>query len=228
MCPPSTPSSSPTPKNSPVDTVQAVGRALRQAPGADKRPRRPVYLTPGEDPDDLRRGRLHPAVAHRAGPARPLTTRLDARLADHVPPAHHAARRPRSPAALRPPHPDRGSRTRPVPAGTGPQERRMAPRPHRSPPLPPHPPPPRRPPDLRRPGTATPWAAGRPGSATSTPAAHSTRPAPTPWNASASSGTPASRPSTAAWPTPPPTQPATATSPSPSTRPTTPTRWGAG
>ncbi|KOU41723.1 helicase, partial [Streptomyces sp. WM4235] len=43
------------PKNSPVDTVQAVGRALRQSPGAGKKATLivPVYLTPDEDPDDL-------------------------------------------------------------------------------------------------------------------------------------------------------------------------------
>ncbi|MFD0391793.1 helicase associated domain-containing protein [Streptomyces nogalater] len=43
--------------------------------------------------------------------------------------------------------------------------------------------------------TGYPWAAGSPGSATSTPPAPSTRPAPKPLNASASSGIPASRPS---------------------------------
>ncbi|WP_405474895.1 hypothetical protein [Streptomyces sp. NBC_00009] len=43
------------PKNSPVDTVQAVGRALRQQPGAGMKATLvvPVYLTPDEDPDDL-------------------------------------------------------------------------------------------------------------------------------------------------------------------------------
>lgn len=72
------------PKNSPVDTVQAVGRALRQTPGAGKRATLivPVYLTPGEDPDDLLGADAYTPLWHTIQALRAHDDRLEARLAD--------------------------------------------------------------------------------------------------------------------------------------------------
>jgi superfamily II DNA or RNA helicase len=72
------------PKNSPVDTVQAVGRALRQNPGAGKRATLvvPVYLTPGEDPDDLLGADAYTPLWRTIQALRAHDNRLDARLAD--------------------------------------------------------------------------------------------------------------------------------------------------
>ncbi|WP_419669115.1 Helicase associated domain protein [Streptomyces sp. 2-1] len=72
------------PKNSPVDTVQAVGRALRQDPGAGKKATLivPVYLTPGEDPDDLLGADAYTPLWRTVQALRAHDDRLDARLAD--------------------------------------------------------------------------------------------------------------------------------------------------
>ncbi|MEU9456756.1 Helicase associated domain protein [Streptomyces sp. NPDC048277] len=72
------------PKNSPVDTVQAVGRALRQQPGAGKKATLvvPVYLTPGEDPDDLLGADAYTPLWRTIQALRAHDDRLDARLAD--------------------------------------------------------------------------------------------------------------------------------------------------
>jgi superfamily II DNA or RNA helicase len=72
------------PKNSPVDTVQAVGRALRQQPGAGKKATLvvPVYLTPGEDPDDLLGADAYTPLWHTIQALRAHDDRLHARLAD--------------------------------------------------------------------------------------------------------------------------------------------------
>ncbi|MER5905140.1 Helicase associated domain protein [Streptomyces mirabilis] len=72
------------PKNSPVDTVQAVGRALRQTPGAGKKATLivPVYLTPGEDPDDLLGADAYTPLWRTVQALRAHDDRLDARLAD--------------------------------------------------------------------------------------------------------------------------------------------------
>ncbi|MFJ2008087.1 DEAD/DEAH box helicase [Streptomyces chartreusis] len=72
------------PKNSPVDTVQAVGRALRQQPGAGKKATLvvPVYLTPGEDPDDLLGADAYTPLWHTIQALRAHDNRLEARLAD--------------------------------------------------------------------------------------------------------------------------------------------------
>ncbi|MGQ4375000.1 Helicase associated domain protein [Streptomyces sp. SAS_267] len=72
------------PKNSPVDTVQAVGRALRQQPGAGKKATLvvPVYLTPGEDPDDLLGADAYTPLWHTIQALRAHDDRLEARLAD--------------------------------------------------------------------------------------------------------------------------------------------------
>lgn len=72
------------PKNSPVDTVQAVGRALRQHPGAGKKATLvvPVYLTPGEDPDDLLGADAYTPLWHTIQALRAHDDRLEARLAD--------------------------------------------------------------------------------------------------------------------------------------------------
>ena len=84
------------PKNSPVDTVQAVGRALRQQPGAGKKATLvvPVYLTPGEDPDDLLNADAYTPLWRAIQALRAHDDRLEARLADPrthrptVPPAN--------------------------------------------------------------------------------------------------------------------------------------------
>ncbi|MFI0162111.1 Helicase associated domain protein [Streptomyces albidoflavus] len=72
------------PKNSPVDTVQAVGRALRQQPGAGKKATLvvPVYLTPGEDPDDLLGADAYTPLWRTIQALRAHDDRLEARLAD--------------------------------------------------------------------------------------------------------------------------------------------------
>ncbi|MEU6527302.1 Helicase associated domain protein [Streptomyces sp. NPDC046924] len=72
------------PKNSPVDTVQAVGRALRQTPGAGKKATLvvPVYLTPDEDPDDLLGADAYTPLWRTIQALRAHDDRLDARLSD--------------------------------------------------------------------------------------------------------------------------------------------------
>jgi predicted helicase len=67
------------PKNSPVDTVQAVG----QQPGAGKKATLvvPVYLTPGEDPDDLLGADAYTPLWHTIQALRAHDDRLEARLA---------------------------------------------------------------------------------------------------------------------------------------------------
>ncbi|SOD65137.1 Helicase conserved C-terminal domain-containing protein [Streptomyces sp. 1222.2] len=72
------------PKNSPVDTVQAVGRALRQKPGAGKKATLvvPVYLTPDENPDDLLGADAYTPLWRTIQALRAHDDRLDARLSD--------------------------------------------------------------------------------------------------------------------------------------------------
>ncbi|MFF9150436.1 Helicase associated domain protein [Streptomyces sp. NPDC014861] len=72
------------PKNSPVDTVQAVGRALRQQPGAGKKATLivPVYLTPDENPDDLLGADAYTPLWRTIQALRAHDSRLEARLAD--------------------------------------------------------------------------------------------------------------------------------------------------
>jgi superfamily II DNA or RNA helicase len=72
------------PKNSPVDTVQAVGRALRQHPGAGKKATLvvPVYLTPDEDPDDLLGADAYTPLWRTIQALRAHDDRLKARLSD--------------------------------------------------------------------------------------------------------------------------------------------------
>jgi len=87
------------PKNSPIDTVQAVGRALRQAPGAGKKATLvvPVYLTPGEDPDDLLSADAYTPLWHTIQALRAHDDRLEARLAD--PRTHRPTIPPKDPDA---------------------------------------------------------------------------------------------------------------------------------
>ncbi|MER7568353.1 Helicase associated domain protein [Streptomyces sp. NPDC097941] len=87
------------PKNSPVDTVQAVGRALRQPPGAGKKATLvvPVYLTPGEDPDDLLGADAYTPLWHTIQALRAHDDRLEARLAD--PRTHRPTMPPEDPEA---------------------------------------------------------------------------------------------------------------------------------
>jgi len=87
------------PKNSPVDTVQAVGRALRQQPGAGKKATLvvPVYLTPGEDPDDLLGADAYTPLWHTIQALRAHDDRLEARLAD--PRTHRPTMPPHDPEA---------------------------------------------------------------------------------------------------------------------------------
>ncbi|WP_435228409.1 Helicase associated domain protein [Streptomyces sp. Tue6028] len=87
------------PKNSPVDTVQAVGRALRQDPGAGKKATLvvPVYLTPGEDPDDLLGADAYTPLWHTIQALRAHDDRLEARLAD--PRTHRPTMPPEDPDA---------------------------------------------------------------------------------------------------------------------------------
>jgi superfamily II DNA or RNA helicase len=72
------------PKDSPVDTVQAVGRALRQTPGAGKKATLivPVYTTPGEDLDDLINNDAYTPLWKTLQALRAHDDRLEARLAD--------------------------------------------------------------------------------------------------------------------------------------------------
>ncbi|MGW0954780.1 Helicase associated domain protein [Streptomyces sp. NPDC001212] len=87
------------PKNSPVDTVQAVGRALRQKPGAGKKATLvvPVYLTPGEDPDDLLGADAYTPLWRTIQALRAHDDRLEARLAD--PRTHRPTMPPEDPDA---------------------------------------------------------------------------------------------------------------------------------
>ncbi|NEB04128.1 DEAD/DEAH box helicase [Streptomyces sp. SID13726] len=94
------------PKNSPVDTVQAVGRALRQHPGAGKKATLvvPVYLTPDEDPDDLLGADAYTPLWRTIQALRAHDDRLDARLSD--PRTHRPTTTPEDPEAwLRFDHP---------------------------------------------------------------------------------------------------------------------------
>ncbi|MGW7520411.1 Helicase associated domain protein [Streptomyces sp. NPDC054796] len=87
------------PKNSPVDTVQAVGRALRQPPGAGKKATLvvPVYLTPHEDPDDLLGADAYTPLWRTIAALRAHDNRLEARLAD--PRTHRPTAPPDDPEA---------------------------------------------------------------------------------------------------------------------------------
>ncbi|MFJ4519003.1 Helicase associated domain protein [Streptomyces sp. NPDC088770] len=87
------------PKNSPVDTVQAVGRALRQQPGAGKKATLvvPVYLTPDEDPDDLLSADAYTPLWRTIQALRAHDDRLDARLSD--PRTHRLTTPPEDPDA---------------------------------------------------------------------------------------------------------------------------------
>lgn len=87
------------PKNSPVDTVQAVGRALRQHPGAGKKATLvvPVYLTPDEDPDDLLGADAYTPLWRTIQALRSHDDRLDARLSD--PRTHRPTMPPEDPEA---------------------------------------------------------------------------------------------------------------------------------
>ncbi|MER7968173.1 Helicase associated domain protein [Streptomyces sp. NPDC096080] len=87
------------PKNSPVDTVQAVGRALRQHPGAGKKATLvvPVYLTPDEDPDDLLGADAYTPLWRTIQALRAHDDRLDARLSD--PRTHRPTTPPEDPEA---------------------------------------------------------------------------------------------------------------------------------
>ncbi|MER8073444.1 Helicase associated domain protein [Streptomyces sp. NPDC094034] len=87
------------PKNSPVETVQAVGRALRQHPGAGKKATLvvPVYLTPDEDPDDLLGADAYTPLWRTIQALRSHDDRLDARLSD--PRTHRPTTPPEDPEA---------------------------------------------------------------------------------------------------------------------------------
>ncbi|MCX5602970.1 Helicase associated domain protein [Streptomyces phaeochromogenes] len=87
------------PKNSPVDTVQAVGRALRQPPGAGKKATLvvPVYLTPDEDPDDLLGADAYTPLWRTIQALRAHDDRLEARLSD--PRTHRPTMPPEDPEA---------------------------------------------------------------------------------------------------------------------------------
>ncbi|MGW7282160.1 Helicase associated domain protein [Streptomyces sp. NPDC054844] len=87
------------PKNSPIDTVQAVGRALRQHPGAGKKATLvvPVYLTPDEDPDDLLGADAYTPLWRTIQALRAHDDRLDARLSD--PRTHRPTMPPEDPEA---------------------------------------------------------------------------------------------------------------------------------
>ncbi|MET7938063.1 Helicase associated domain protein [Streptomyces sp. NPDC005322] len=87
------------PKNSPVDTVQAVGRALRQKPGAGKKATLvvPVYLTADEDPDDLLGADAYTPLWRTIQALRAHDDRLDARLSD--PRTHRLTTPPEDPDA---------------------------------------------------------------------------------------------------------------------------------
>ncbi|MGW4022106.1 Helicase associated domain protein [Streptomyces sp. NPDC005009] len=87
------------PKTSPVDSVQAVGRALRQKPGAGKKATLvvPVYLTPDEDPDDLLGADAYTPLWRTIQALRAHDNRLEARLAD--PRTHRPTMPPEDPEA---------------------------------------------------------------------------------------------------------------------------------
>lgn len=218
------------PKNSPVDTVQAVGRALRQQPGAGKKATLvvPVYLTPDEDPDDLLGADAYTPSGAPSRPCAPTTTasrRASPTPAPTAPPCPPKTPRPgststapprrkKSPSpcpcgSWHPRAPNGAAASKPPAATTAPTTTSTSLKPTKTSP-------------------ATHWAAGSPGSATSTPPAPSTQRAAKHSNASVSSGTHASRRSNEASPTPPHTPPATATSPPPSTKSTTPSPSAAG
>ncbi|CDR18112.1 DEAD/DEAH box helicase [Streptomyces iranensis] len=87
------------PKNSPVDTVQAVGRALRQEPGTGKKATLvvPVYLTPDEDPEDLLGADAYTPLWRTIQALRAHDDRLEARLSD--PRTHRLTTAPEDPDA---------------------------------------------------------------------------------------------------------------------------------
>ncbi|MET9118840.1 Helicase associated domain protein [Streptomyces longwoodensis] len=80
------------PKESIVDTVQAVGRALRQKPGQGKKATLivPVYVAPGEDADDLMGSSLYRPLWRVLQALRAHDDRIADRLAVPQQPAHPA------------------------------------------------------------------------------------------------------------------------------------------
>jgi len=80
------------PKESIVDTVQAVGRALRQQPGQGKKATLivPVYVAPGEDADDLLGSNLYKPLWRVLQALRAHDDRIADRLAVPQQPAHPA------------------------------------------------------------------------------------------------------------------------------------------
>jgi superfamily II DNA or RNA helicase len=80
------------PKESIVDTVQAVGRALRQKPGQGKKATLivPVYVAPGEDADDLLGSNLYRPLWRVLQALRAHDDRIADRLAVPQQPAHPA------------------------------------------------------------------------------------------------------------------------------------------
>nr|WP_024126847.1 DEAD/DEAH box helicase [Streptomyces sp. F2]AHE39611.1 Helicase [Streptomyces sp. F2] len=78
------------PKESIVDTVQAVGRALRQKPGQGKKATLivPVYVAPGEDADDLMGSNLYRPLWRVLQALRAHDDRIADRLAVPQQPAH--------------------------------------------------------------------------------------------------------------------------------------------
>ncbi|UWS77514.1 helicase-related protein [Streptomyces noursei] len=115
------------PKNSPVDTVQAVGRALRQHPGAGKKATLvvPVCTSPRRRPDDLLSADAYTPLWRTIQALRAHDDRLDARLrsdpAPTAPPCPAKTPKPGS-ASTAPPRPKKSPS--PSPARPGPQERR--------------------------------------------------------------------------------------------------------
>ncbi|WP_241678969.1 DEAD/DEAH box helicase [Streptomyces lasalocidi] len=81
------------PKESIVDTVQAVGRALRQKPGQGKKATLivPVYVAPGEDADDLMGSTVYRPLWRVLQALRAHDDRITDRLAVPQQPAHPAA-----------------------------------------------------------------------------------------------------------------------------------------
>ncbi|MFJ4151882.1 Helicase associated domain protein, partial [Streptomyces galbus] len=80
------------PKESIVDTVQAVGRALRQKPGQGKKATLivPVYVAPGEDADDLMGSTLYRPLWRVLQALRAHDDRIADRLTVPQQPAHPA------------------------------------------------------------------------------------------------------------------------------------------
>ncbi|MEU6350092.1 Helicase associated domain protein [Streptomyces sp. NPDC047072] len=78
------------PKESIVDTVQAVGRALRQKPGQGKKATLivPVYVAPGEDADDLLGSNLYKPLWRVLQALRAHDDRIADRLAVPQQPSH--------------------------------------------------------------------------------------------------------------------------------------------